>query len=291
MRRIINRIIIIFFISIIFAACSNVNKNQLDEEPDWPESTITEEEVVKYCTDTFHRDIRVLERESKSSFFVCPEDDESLSFTVYGEYFNNNLGVKLYDTMNYAVVKAARGKVQIPEGLTVFRPDDWYSLMVSIYDFDDIISVTDYFFNICNTIKIIAKDDYDKIRFTTSIFHDYGVWSDALIFQSQMKDLETLKKTDFISLLTEHFNYREDVLEITKHDIETEGLVDILFNRIEAYDHLGISFKLTVKPEYAESDDYSMIFQSLDDLKLSKIEYQEQFKELYDKSLAHKINN
>lgn len=58
--------------------------------------------------------------------------------------------------------------------------------------------------------------------------------------------------------------------------------------RVEAYDHLGISFKLTVKPQFSEGDEYSMIFQSMDDLKLSKKEYAKLFKELYDKYLEHK---
>lgn len=257
-----------------------VNTTEMTCEPEEIEYTISEDEVVNYCNDNFNREVKVIERISNDSYSVCFAEDESIVFEVYASMRAGDDQPDYYDSMSNIVGKLALNELQMPEGLS-FTIDDPFLcyFYVDINDTKDIKTIADYHYKLLDILKKLGKEDYDKIFLETSIFHDYIVWRDKLIYRIDIKELDNMSKNDFITMLTEKYYNREDMIEYFNED-GIEQAVKTLFERVDAYDQQGINFKLTVKPAWVDN---SIIFQSKDDLKLSKKEYQKKFRELNSK--------
>lgn len=260
-----------------------VNITDLSDLAQEIEYTITEDEVVNYCKGKFEREVKVIERISYDSYSVCFADDESIVFEVYASMRAGDDQPDYYDSMSNVVGKIALNELQMPEGLSFTNEDPFLcSFYVDIHDTKDITTIADYYYKLLDALKKLGKEDYDKIFLETSVFHDYMVWRDKLIYRIDIIELDNMSKNDFITMLTKKYYNREDMIEYFDVD-GIEQAVNNLFERVDAYDGLGISFKLTVKPAWVDIDKSSMIFQNKDDLKLSKEEYQEKFRELFSK--------
>ena len=261
----------------------NVNTTEMTCLPEEIGYTITEDEVLNYCKDNFDREVKVIERISIGSYSVCFADDESIVFVVYASMRAGDEQPDYYDSMSNVVGKIALKELQLPEGLSFTINDPFLcSFYVDIHDTKDINTIADFYCKLLGVLKNLGKEDYDKIFLETSVFHDYIVWRDKLIYRIDIKELDSMSKNDFITMLTENYYNREDIIEYFDED-GIKQVVNNLFERVEAYDQQGINFKLTVKPAWVDIDKSSMIFQSKDDLILSKEEYQEMLRELYSK--------